>query len=111
MASSQTVSVPVEIEGVTVMVEATCLTAEIEDINSTSEIESQVSGKILSFEEVSKTITAVSTEIAKSWAVVKPTKATLEFGVEVQYQPGQLLARIVQGSSKVNLKITLEWSK
>lgn len=111
MVSSQTISVPVEVEGVTVMVEATCLKAQIEDINSTNEIESEVSGKILSFEEVSETITAVSTGLAKSWAVVKPTKATVEFGVELQYQPGQLLAAIVQGSSKVNLKITLEWSK
>jgi hypothetical protein len=107
MTSFQTRTVPVEIEGVTVMVEATCPSSAT---TNDSEIESDVSGEILSFKEVNKTISAISNELSKSLAASKPTKATVEFGIELQKQSGQLLAQIIQGSGKVNLKITLEWS-
>lgn len=107
MTSNQTRTVPVDIDGITVLIEATC--PILENTND-SEIESNVSGKILSFEEVNKTISAISKELSRSLAVAKPTKATVEFGIELQKQSGQLLAQIIQGSGKVNLKITLEWN-
>jgi hypothetical protein len=107
MTSHQTYRVPVDIDGITVLIEATCpIVANIND----SEIESNVSGTILSFEEVNKTISAISKELSKSLAIAKPTKATVEFGIEFQQESGKLLAQIIQGSGKVNLKITLEWS-
>ncbi|MEG4443005.1 CU044_2847 family protein [Microcoleus sp. AT9_B5] len=107
MTSNQTRTVPVDLDGITVMIEATC---PISENTNDSEIESNVSGKILSFEEVNKTISAISKELSRSLAVAKPTKATVEFGIELQKQSGQLLAQIIQGSGKVNLKITLEWN-
>ncbi|MEG4224878.1 CU044_2847 family protein [Microcoleus sp. N9_B2] len=107
MTSNQTHTVPVNIDGITVRVEATCPSWTT---TNDSEIESDVSGKILSFEEVNKTISAISKELSKSLAIAKPTKATVEFGIELQQESGKLLAQIIQGSGKVNLKITLEWS-
>jgi hypothetical protein len=111
MTSTTIVSVPVEVDGVTFLVEATSSNLEDEGILSDEEIESDVSGRILSFEEVTKTITAISEGLAKTISTVKPSKAVVEFGVEFKHEPGKLLAVIVQGSTKVNLKITLEWSK
>jgi len=105
------VPVPVEVEGVTVLVEATYFKLENSSDLDGEEIESEVSGKVLSFEEVSKTIVAISEGLVKTLSAVSPTKAIVEFGVEFQHEPGKLLAVIVQGSSKTNLKITLEWSK
>lgn len=39
-----------------------------------------------------------------------PTKATVEFGVEVAVEAGKITALLCQGSGKANLKITVEWS-
>ncbi|MBD2124568.1 CU044_2847 family protein [Trichocoleus sp. FACHB-262] len=112
MQSMQAV-VPLDIEGVTVLVEATCSTSEHQSTGD--EIESKVSGKILSFEKVTQAISAISSAISrdlvKSLSEEKPTKSTVEFGVELQYQSGQILAVLGQGSGKVNFKITLEWDK
>jgi Trypsin-co-occurring domain 1 len=111
MTSATIIPVPVEVDGVTFLVEATHFKSEDENTLTDEEIEAETSGKILSFEDVTKTITAISSGLAKTLSTVKPTKATVEFGVEFQHEPGKLLAVIVQGSSKINLKITLEWSK
>ena len=42
---------------------------------------------------------------------VKPDSASIEFGVEVGLESGQLTAIIVKGTGKANLKITLGWGK
>jgi hypothetical protein len=109
MNSFPTRTVPVKIDGVIIMVEATCPSSETTN-DSETEYESDISGEIFSFEEVNKTILAISKELSKTLAAAKPSKATVEFGIELQKESGQLLAQIIQGSSKVNLKITLEWS-
>lgn len=111
MTSKITVPVPVEVDGVTILVEATYFKSEDEGELTDEEIESETSGKILSFEDIAKTIAAISGGLATTLSTVKPTKAAVEFGVEFQHESGKLLAVLVQGSSKINLKITLEWSK
>jgi Trypsin-co-occurring domain 1 len=50
-------------------------------------------------------VAAVSSALAK----VSPKKTTLEFGVEVGVEGGQLVALLVKGTGKANLKLTLEW--
>lgn len=109
--AKEAITVPVEIDGVTILVEATCLDQNNQGSLSDDEITSKVSGRLFSFDDVTETITAISKSMAKTLSVVQPTKATVEFGVELQYESGKLLAVIGKGSSKVNLKISLEWSK
>lgn len=46
-----------------------------------------------------------------SFDTVKPDKVSLELGLEVGLKEGQLIAMLVQNSTKANLKITLEWGK
>jgi len=41
---------------------------------------------------------------------VKPTKATIEFGIDIALESGQLTALIVKGAASGNLKLSLEWS-
>ncbi len=42
-------------------------------------------------------------------ARVKPTKASVELGLEIGVEAGQLTALLVKGTGKANLKITLQW--
>lgn len=46
------------------------------------------------------------------WTVLQkvgPQKASVEFGVEVGLESGQVTGLFVKGTGKANLKITLEW--
>jgi hypothetical protein len=64
---------------------------------------------ILNLEGVSKAIRELAGTLKTALDEAKPTKATLEFGLQVGVQPGQLIAIWVQGESKANLKVKLEW--
>jgi len=106
MLSAQRSIVPVDVDGVTVYVEVTHPVKE-------GETQSNVSGKRIDFDEVAKSITAISNQLAAAFSKVtlNPTKTAVEFGIELEYQSGQLLAIFVQGSTNINFKITLEWEK
>jgi len=65
--------------------------------------------KIFDFELVKNQIQKISEEFREIFSKVKPTKTTLEFGIELSVEAGQLTSIIVKGSGKSNLKITLEW--
>src|SRR5262245_50222299 len=67
--------------------------------------------KVLPFTQVTEIITGVAGELATALRTVKPDKASVEFGIEVAIETGQLTALLVQGTSTANLKITLEWSE
>jgi Trypsin-co-occurring domain 1 len=61
------------------------------------------------FKPVADAIEGVVGMIAAPLQKVKPTKATVKFGMELGIESGQLTALIVKGSGKANLEITLEW--
>jgi hypothetical protein len=65
--------------------------------------------KQFSFEDVSKTLEAIATELQATIAKVKPKKSTVKFGIELGVESGELTALLVKGSGKANLEITLEW--
>jgi len=75
------------------------------------EVESDVSLNIRPLKEVADAITGIAESIKGAIDAVKPTKASVEFGIEFGYEAGQLTAVIVKGSGKANLKISLEWVK
>lgn len=64
-----------------------------------------------SLDNVTKSIEKISTALAKTVKKVKPDKASIEFGIEIATQEGQLTALLVQGSATANLTIRLEWEK
>lgn len=98
---SRTEVVPVQInDNVQVMVEATVIGSE-ED----------VAIDIRPFREVTDAIEAIAGAVVQTLENVKPDKASVEFSIEIAVQSGKLTTLIVQGSSKGNMKITLEWSK
>ena len=72
--------------------------------------EEDVSDSIQSFEQVTGAIEGIAKSVLETMDRIKPKKATVEFGLELATESGQLTALLVKGSGKANLKISLEWS-
>lgn len=69
----------------------------------------KVKAGVLPFDSVAKAITKISQIVAQPIQSVKPTKATVKYGLAIGIEEGGLVAAIVRGSSTANLEITLEW--
>lgn len=80
--------------------------AQVEVIEAGRE---KVSAGTLPFESVAKAITKLSQVVAAPIQAVKPTKATVKYGLAIGIEQGSLVAAIVRGTGKANLEITLEW--
>jgi Trypsin-co-occurring domain 1 len=61
-------------------------------------------------EPIKRAIEGLAGWISSSVELLKPSKASVEFGIEIGTEAGQLTALLVKGHGKANLKITLEWS-
>jgi len=66
--------------------------------------------EILNLEGVSRAIRELAATLKNALDEVTPTKASLEFGLQVGIEPGKLTAIWVQGESKANVKVKLEWA-
>jgi hypothetical protein len=73
--------------------------------------EEEVAFTLPSFKEVADAIEGIAGSMATSLQKVKPQKASVEFGLEIALEAGQLTALLVKGSGTSNLKITLEWGE
>jgi hypothetical protein len=63
----------------------------------------------LKFQPVIDALEGISGALLEGIKKVEPKKATLEFGLEVAVEAGQLTALLVKGSGTSTLKVTLEW--
>lgn len=63
----------------------------------------------LSFDSVTKTIAQISQLYATAIQQVRPTKATVKYGIAISIEQGSLMAALVRGTGDANLEITLEW--
>jgi hypothetical protein len=73
--------------------------------------EEYIDFEIPSFRDVSNAIKSFAKSLTIIWDEIQPSRAVVEFAVEVGFEPGNLTALFVKGTSKGNLKITLEWAK
>jgi hypothetical protein len=104
-------NIPVQLEnGALIRVEATVIGSSIQ-VGEGKEIESDVGANIQSLKEVTDAIEGIAGSVVESLKKFKPSKSSIEFGVEFGYESGQLTALIVKGTGKANLKITMEWTK
>ena len=95
--------VPVELDdGTRIKVRATALGGE-EDVAALAQV--------FPFAQIATTIENIAKTLNATVAKINPDRASIEFGVELAIESGQLSALIVQGSTNGNLKITLEWKK
>jgi hypothetical protein len=71
-------------------------------------------GPVLEPEEFSGVMGAVegiASSLADTMERLRPSEASIEFGLELAVETGKLTALLVKGSSKANLKITLTWTR
>ncbi len=73
--------------------------------------EEEVAFTLPSFKNVTDAIESIAESVVTTLQKVKPRKASVEFGLEVALESGQLTALLVKGSGSSNLKITLEWGE
>lgn len=103
---AKTKFVPVKLsDNMVVRIEATVLSGESE------ESEGYIGVQLPSFDDITNTIKSVAKTVANVWDEVQPSKASVEFGIEVGLESGNLTALIVKGTGKANLKITLDWEQ
>jgi hypothetical protein len=62
------------------------------------------------FSSVSATIEGVSQSVIDIWKKVKPSKATVEFGLELEGGSGTVVAMFASAKTKAHITVTLEWS-
>jgi hypothetical protein len=109
---NQSLIVPVQLENSTIIrVQATVVGNSSASSLTEEEIETDVALNIRPLKEVADAIVGVAETMKAAFDQVKPSKASVEFGLEFGYESGQLTALIVQGTGKANLKISLEWNK
>jgi hypothetical protein len=73
--------------------------------------EERISTKVPDFSQVIGAIQGVAEAVKSAVARVAPDKFSVELGVDVGLESGQLTALIVKGTGKANLKVTLVWGK
>lgn len=64
----------------------------------------------LSFDGVRDTIEAIASQVAGVWERVKPSEATVEFGLKVTGKSGKLTGLLVEGGGEASLTVTLTWN-
>ncbi|MFF3863639.1 CU044_2847 family protein [Streptomyces sp. NPDC002209] len=65
--------------------------------------------QVLSFDGVRATIEALAGQLSAAWDRVKPSEATVAFGLSFSAKTGMLTALIVDGATESSLTITLTW--
>lgn len=68
-------------------------------------------GGALAFDGVRATVEGLATEFAQVWAVVKPTEASVTFGLKVTAKSGKLTGLVVEGGGEASLTVTLSWKQ
>ena len=63
------------------------------------------------FERISSLLAEVAQSMGTALEKAKPTKAVAELGIEFGLEAGKLVALIARGSTKANLKISMEWKR
>jgi hypothetical protein len=63
------------------------------------------------FQQITDLLGDVADHLGSTLLRARPSKASIELGVEFGLENGQLVALIARGSGKANLKIAMEWEQ
>lgn len=66
---------------------------------------------MFSFTSITSQIEVMSKQLQEAVISVKPTKASIEFGINVGVESGKITSFLVKGAANANVKITLEWEE
>ena len=73
--------------------------------------EAPVGIKSVPFDKIASAVEGVTQSLTEVWKKAKPSRASVEFGVDFAWDTGELLAMFVDGSASASMKITLEWDE
>jgi hypothetical protein len=59
--------------------------------------------------QITATLGKIAAGLGTAIAKAKPTKASVELGLELGLESGALVTLIARGTGTANLKVTLEW--
>jgi len=65
--------------------------------------------RVLSFDGVRDTVEAIAAQLAHVWDEVKPSEASVEFGLSLTAKTGKLTGLLVDADGSASLKVTLRW--
>lgn len=68
-------------------------------------------GGPLSFDGVRATVEGIATELAEVWQRVKPSEASVAFGLKLTAKSGKLTGLVVEGGGEATLTVTLTWKQ
>lgn len=71
--------------------------------------EEDVAFKPLPLHDLATALQGIAQDIVEGLKRARPDKTTVEFGVEVALEAGQLTAIVLKGSGSANFKVTMEW--
>jgi hypothetical protein len=71
----------------------------------------EVWGEALSFEHFTQGLEKIVRGLYAPIQAVRPTKASIQFGVELDIGKNGLIATLVQGSGTASVEIVLEWEQ
>jgi Trypsin-co-occurring domain 1 len=73
--------------------------------------EEDIAFTLYPFQEVTDKIESIARSLLATFKKVKPQSASVEFGLEVGVESGQLTALLVKGTGTAHLTVTLQWSQ
>jgi hypothetical protein len=82
------------------------MTARVEVARQRGEV---ATGGAFSFDQALGTIRAISGKVGQVLKDVRPTKASITYGLELEVENGGLIATLVRGKGSATFEITLEW--
>jgi hypothetical protein len=62
------------------------------------------------FEQVSGTLEGIAQAVRSGLDKVRPSKTTVELGIQLAVKNGKLTGMLVEGQAQTSLKVTLEWA-
>jgi hypothetical protein len=65
----------------------------------------------LSFDGVRATVEGIAAELSAAWERVKPSEASVAFGLKLTAKSGKLTGLIVEGGGEASLTVSLTWKQ
>jgi hypothetical protein len=66
-------------------------------------------GGVLDFAGVRATVEGIAGELAQAWEKVKPSEASVAFGLKLTAKSGKLTGLVVEGGAEATIAVTLVW--
>jgi len=106
VAESKVKTVPLMLpNGVEIRVQANAPDDEEADVSYSDFTEA------LRLDDLQGAIEGIAQMVKEAMDKIAPSKASVEFAIELSIESGKLTALWVKGAGKANLKIAMEWSR